>query len=373
MRLSDTTVSLVIVALALGVMVPQHAVMAQERQSQSVPTFKIDPAWPKPLPNNWVVGQIAGVTVDSHDRIWVLQRPRTLTVFEKAAAETPPTNECCAPAPPVLEFDQQGNLLRRWGGPGAGYEWPESEHGIFVDSHDNVWVGGNGRKDAQVLKFTSDGKFLMQIGHSGQSKGSNDTENLGRPAELFVDTPANELYVADGYGNRRVIVFDTETGKYKRHWGAYGRKPDDANPATGFFSQEAPPEQQFRTPVHCVIVAKDGLVYVCDRENNRLQLFKKDGTFVKEAILGKSLREGVTCNAAVSTDPQQRFLYIVDAGNNKVHILLRQSLENVGSFGGGGHNAGQFTTPHAMGVDSKGNLYVGEVTEGKRVQKFITK
>ena len=351
----------------------QPTLAAQSKPNPPAPQYEVQPFWPKRLPNNWVMGAIGGVFVDAHDHIWVNQRPGSLTQWEKAAVANPPTNECCRPAPPVMEFDRDGNLLRHWGGPGEGYEWPTSEHGIFVDSHDNVWVAGNGPKDAQVLKFTADGKFLMQIGHSGQSKGSNDTENLGKPAELWVDDDANEVYVADGYANRRIIVFDSQTGKYKRHWGAYGTKPSDENPAKGFFDASAPPEKQFRNPVHCVIISKAGLVYVCDRENNRLQIFKKDGTFVKEAVLGKSLVEGITCNAAFSKDPEQRYIYVVDAGNNLIHTYLRETLEEVGSFGGGGHYAGQFTTPHAMGADSQGNLYIGEVLDGKRVQKFSPK
>ena len=371
-RRSATGIALIAATFfGLAGMVPVQA--ADKPAGQPAPQFQVDPFWPKPLPNQWVMGAIAGVHVDSHDHIWVNQRPRSLTRFESAAVANPPTNVCCRPAPAIMEFDREGNLLRHWGGPGAGYEWPESEHGIFVDSEDNVWVAGNGKNDAQVLKFTADGKFLMQIGKSGQSKGSNDTANMGQPAELWVDTPAKELYVADGYGNRRIIVYDSVTGKYKRHWGAYGKKPSDEGNPTALYDAKAPPEKQFRNPVHCVIISKAGLVYVCDRENNRFQIFKKDGTFVKEAILGKALLEGITCNAAFSKDPEQKYIYIVDAGSNLGHVALRETLEIVSAFGGGGHNAGQFTTPHTVGVDSKGNLYVGEVMEGKRVQKFVPK
>ena len=202
---------------------PAHAQPA----SENVPKFELDVSWPKPLPNKWITGQIPGIAVDSHDHIWVIHRPKTIRDQEKGASLHPPTSECCFPAPAVLEFDMEGNLMQAWGGPGEGYEWPENEHGIFVDYKDNVWIGGNGNNDAQILKFTTKGKFLMQIGHSGQSKGSNDTENLGKPAAMFVYPKTNELFVADGYANRRVIVFDADTGAYKRHWGAYGRRPVD--------------------------------------------------------------------------------------------------------------------------------------------------
>ena len=195
--------------------------------AKTVPQFQVDPFWPKPLPNNWLVGQVAGVHVDKRDRVWIIHRPASLSDREVGAASNPPISKCCFPAPPVLEFDQDGNLVRFWGGPGAGYEWPTSEHGIYVDNNDFVWIGGNAEKDSQILKFTLDGKFVLQIGKAGQNKGSSDTRNLGRPAAIQVDEAAREVYVADGYGNRRVIVFDSETGAYKRHWGAYGKAPSD--------------------------------------------------------------------------------------------------------------------------------------------------
>jgi DNA-binding beta-propeller fold protein YncE len=363
------------------------AVRAASPTPPAAPTYRIDYSWPKPLPNHWILGQVSGVAVDSHDHIWIIHRPASVVAVLRGAERTPPTAYCCLPAPAVLEFDQQGNVLRHWGGPGEGFEWPESEHGIVVDAHDNVWIGGNGAKDAQLLKFTGDGKFLMQIGHSGQSGGSNDTENLGKPADLAVDSAANELYVADGYGNRRVIVFDTETGKYKRHWGAYGKRPEDPPPAPAGGRGRAggggpgavalpaaggPLPQQFNIS-HCVTIAKDGLVYVCDRNNHRIQVFKKDGTFIKEVFLGKDgFASGVSA-IGLTPDRQQRFMAVVDLTNERIDILVRDTLDTVSSFGAGGHAAGAWDVPHSMATDSKGNLYVGEVNEGKRVQRFLYK
>ena len=182
-------------------------------------------------------------------------------------------------APAVLEFGPDGKFLQAWGGPGAGYEWPTSQHGILVDDQDNVWLTGSAKEDNQILKFTRSGKFLMQIGHAGKNKGSNDTQNLGGPAALFLYRKTNELFVADGYINRRVIVFDATTGAYKRHWGAYGKKPDDSYtfPSRAQFLQ-GPPPPSFNTPVHAVLVTNDDMVYVADRSNNRLQIFTVAGT-----------------------------------------------------------------------------------------------
>jgi DNA-binding beta-propeller fold protein YncE len=334
-----------------------------------IPTFAVDAAWPKPLPNNWILGQVGGITVDWQGHIWLIHRPRSLTDDEKGAALTPPRSKCCVSAPPVLEFDADGNLLRSWGGPGEGYEWVGREHGIEVDERGFVWIGGNADNDNAILKFTLEGKFVMQIGKIAPSKGSNDTTQLGKPAETAVDKDANEIYVADGYGNRRVIVFDATTGAYKRHWGAYGKPPnDDKQPP---YDPKAPVSQQFANPVHCVKIANDGLVYVCDRINNRIQVFKKDGTFVKEWFFEKNtLGNGAVWDVAIWPDPKQTYLLSADGENNEIRVLKREDGTVVGSFGRSGRNAGQFHWVHAMAVDPKGNVYTAEVDTGKRIQKF---
>ena len=249
--------------------------------AQDAPTFRPDPFWPKALPDNWILGQVAGIATDRNDHIWIVQRPGTLLDDEKGAMQSPPATKCCKAAPPIMEFDADGNLLRSWGGPGQGYDWPKREHGMFVDSAGNVWTAGNGEEDHQVLKFTPDGKFLMQIGKPGSNGGSNSHTQLGQPAHMVLDEAAGELYVADGYLNRRIVVFDARTGDYKRHWGAYGtRTPIDEKLPS--YSPSAPPSKSFGNPVHCVRLSNDGLVYVCDRVNDRIQVFRKDGSFVKE-------------------------------------------------------------------------------------------
>jgi len=228
-----------------------------------MPKFKVDPLWPKELPNNWIMGQVGGMAVDRHDHIWVLQRPSLDTVDELGASQTPPESQCCLAAPPVLVFDAQGNLLQSWGGPSEGLDWPKREHGIYVDKDDNVWISGAGAGDRHILKFKNDGHFLMQIGHpSADAANSMRTDILGLPAGMEVDAEAHEIYIADGYLNKRVIVYDSDKGTFKRLWGAYGNPPNDVDP--GAYNPAAPPDQQFRNPVHCVHISRDGLVYVCD-------------------------------------------------------------------------------------------------------------
>ena len=341
--------------------------------SAALPKYEVDPFWPKPLPNNWMLGQVSGTAVDSHDHIWVIHRPKTLDENDRYGQEK--KADCCVPAPPVLEFDQAGNVVQTWGGPpapgsGQSYEWPENEHGIFVDYKDNVWVTGNGDKDAQILKFTKSGKFLLQIGHYGKSKGSNDTENMSRPAGIVIYPKTNEAFVADGYRNRRVVVYDAETGAYKRHWGAYGNKPDDAAPRTRVYEGAGSP--QFNL-VHGLRISNDGLVYVGDRVNNRVQVFKIDGTFVKETYVNRASHsnEGTAYDVAFSHDKQQQFLLVADGSNKKVHIFNRESLEEVGYFGGyGGHLAYGFAHLHSIAMDSKGNAFLGEVNNGMRVLRW---
>lgn len=334
------------------------------------PVFKVDPFWPKPIPNDWLIGQVAGVAVDSRDHIWIVQRPRSLSEIELGAAQDPPLSMCCKPAPPVMEFDADGNFVQGWGGDGGGYEWPTAEHGIFVDYKDNVWMAGNGPDDHQVLKFTRDGTFLLQIGRAEKTEGSNHTEYLGRPADIYVDPEANEVYIADGYLNKRVIVFDADTGDYRRHWGAYGEKPDDTD--LGPYDPDAPAAKQFRNPVHAVQISDDGLVYVADRVNNRIQVFQKDGTYIKEGFIAKrTLGTGAADDIDFSPDVQQMFVYTGDGSNQQVWTLQRMDLTVLGSFGRRGEMAGQFQAMHNVATDSKGNIYTGEVGTGRRVQKFV--
>src|ERR1700730_14983229 len=344
------------------------AALPRSAQAGEIPTFAVDASWPKPLPNNWILGQVGGITVDWQGHIWVIHRPRSLTDDEKGAALNPPRSKCCVPAPPVLEFDVDGNLLRSWGGPGEGYEWVGREHGIEVDEHGFVWVGGNADNDNAILKFNLDGKYVSQIGKIAPSKGSNDTTQLGKPAETAIDKAVDEIYVADGYGNRRVIVFDATTLAYKRHWGGYGKTPnDDKQPP---YDPAAPVQAQFGNPVHCVKVSNDGLVYVCDRSQNRIQVFKKDGSFVKEFFYEKNSRgDGAVFDLVLWPDAKQTWLLNADGTNNEIRVIRREDGAVVGTFGHGGRNAGQFVVLHTMAVDATRNGYTGEV-DGKRIQKF---
>jgi DNA-binding beta-propeller fold protein YncE len=394
-----------VVALGIGSVVLDRVAHVRAATVMA-PRFEVDPMWPQPLPNHWLVGNVIGVSVDANDHIWIVHRGQALERMETYAAQNPPASECCSPAPPVLEFDEAGNLIGHWGGPGDGYDWPETNHGITVDYKGNVWIGGNGRNapgaapaaargargaagddgvaqpgragaaapyhDNMILKFTQSGKFLMQIGKPAQSKGSNDVENLKGPAKLFIDPKANELYVADGYGNHRVIVFDADTGKYKRHWGAYGNKPDDT--PLGRYNPSDPPAQQFRNPVHCAELSLDGLLYVCDRPNDRIQVFKPDGTFVKEIFIAKNtLGDGSAWDIAFSKDPQQKYIFLADGSNEKVYIIQRDTMEILTSFGDGGRQPGQFYAVHSIATDSKGNVFTTETYRGQRVQKFLYK
>ncbi len=342
--------------------------------AQAQPHYKVDPFWPKELPNNWIVAQIGGMAVDQNNHIWVLQRPHSNAPDDISADPSSHHSAmCCIAAPPVLVFDTEGNLIKSWGGPGAGYDWPTSEHGIYVERNGNVWIGGNGADDRQVLKFTNDGKFIKQIGHPSKDPANSlDTTLLGRPAGLEVDEAAHELYVSDGYMNKRVIVFDSETLKFKRMWGGYGNVPNDTNPGPYVFNPSAPHDQQFRSPVHCAHIANDGLVYVCDRANDRIQVFTKAGKFIKEFyVRPETLEAGTICDVGFSKDPGQAYLLMADCTNDVIWTLRRSDGAVLGTLGHSGRNAGQFHAVHVMVQDSAGNLYTGEVDTGKRLQKFL--
>jgi NHL repeat len=352
------------------------------RGTASAPQYEVDAAWPKPLPNNWLIGQVGGLAVDKHDHIWVNQRPRSLTDDEKGAVPNPPTRTtprslCCKPAPSVMEFDAEGNLLHAWGGPedpgkciAPGCIWPASEHGIFVDDDDHVWVAGNGPTDRMLLEFTRDGKFLMMIGGSfeGPADSSSKT-SVGRAAGIFVDTTRKEVYVADGYLNGRVVKFNASTGAFIKAWGAYGNPPSDLAPSS---QPPDPKSPTFNRPVHCVVLAKDDLVYVCDRNNNRIQVFNREGQFQRQFVFDPAtLGNGAIWSIALSPDKDQRFLIYADGENNFIRMVDRKSGEALGTFGRNGRNAGQFHWVHQIAIDSHSNIYTGEVDTAKRIQKFL--
>ena len=344
-------------------------------QTTQAPVFEVDPMWPKPLPNHWVLGNVIGVGVDARDHVFIVHRNDTFDAEKEiGAAQSPPLSQCCVPAPPVIEFDPDGNVVAAWGGPPAdkSYVWPSSNHGIAIDNKNNVWIGGNGQGDSHILKFTHDGKFLMQIGIPGQAPASTDVTHFGRVAKISFDFTANEAFIADGYGNKRVAVLDMDTGKIKRFWGAYGNVPSDSN--YGPYRPDAPLIPQFRNPVHCAEPSNDGLLYVCDRVNDRLQVFRKDGSFVKESrYFPKTLGDGSVWDLAFSKDPQQKYIFMADGKNEHVYIIDRQSLEILTMFGDGGRQPGQWFAVHSIATDSNGNIFTTETYEGKRIQKFVYK
>lgn len=352
--------------------------------AKMVPYFEYDETFPQVLPNHWILGTVVGIHADTKDgHVWIAHRPDTLRPDELEAEKNPPRAECCIRAPHVIEFDYSGKVIQAWGGPGEGYDWPtpgapspdpsggagpNGMHSVFVDNQDNVWLTATGAGDGQILKFTRNGKFLLQFGHKGR-KGpdSNDTDNLG--SATGVKALNGEIFISDGYGNRRVVVLDQATGAYKRHWGGYGNKPDDSLKQPYDANKDNP---QFSTP-HGIAVSDDGLVYVADRNNSRVQVFKTDGKFVAEQYIERHTSSGSVFGVALSQRPEQKWIYIPDGRNERIWILDRKTLEVLGNFGCPGHAAGCITTPHSIDTDAKGNIYVGETWEGKRVQRFLYK
>jgi NHL repeat-containing protein len=385
-----TMARFVLLGLVVVAVVDQRGLTGRAQsssQSRSMPVFQVDPTWPN-LPNNWVVGIVSSVTVDRRDHVWILHRPRSVKEELKGRS-----------APPVLEFDADGRFVNAWGGAAEGYDWPDNEHGITVDYKDTVWIGGSGtvstptlRSDDMLLKFTLQGTFLKQFGARSQSSGNADTKNVNRPADIYVYAKTNEAFVADGYGNRRVIVLDADTGAFKRMWGAFGNAPDSEPPAgapgatggrggRGRGGQAAPKldtegqgSEHFSNPVHSVKISNDGVVYVADRSNRRIQVFTPDGKYVTQAFINRAgPSDGSVAGFAFSPDPQQQFLYAADYGNSHVVVLNRKTLEVLYQFGTRSAKPGDFQGPHHIAADSKGNLYVAEVNPGNRAQKFLFK
>ncbi len=388
----------------------QHNVLAQGRGAQP-PRVEVDPLWPKPLGNHQALGSVTGVTVDAQNHIWVVNRGvESLQNNEKGPTLNPPASQCCFGAPYVIEFDQAGAMVSHFGGPGQGYQWPQVPSGIAVDAKGNIWIAAAGMEpapppaagrrgappaggarggapaatpppgDAHVLKFSKTGQFLLQIGTPGKMEGPTSQTTLNRPSAVAVDNAANEVYVADS-GNHRIVVFDADKGTYKRSWGGSGEAPTAGG--GGPYDPNAAPAKQFRD-LSCVKIAKDGNVYVCDRTSDRIQVFSKDGKFVKEAAVSKTTTgavitsqigmldsRGSVWDVAFSADAQQNFLYVADGVDKKVWVLNRSTLENVGSVGDGGRLPGRFNGVGSVGVDAQGNLYTGENLEGKRVQKWV--
>jgi hypothetical protein len=347
---------------------------AQATASGDTPTFQVDSTWPK-IPSNWILGIVSSIRVDERDHVWILRRPRSVPAG---------ANNTVSAA--VLEFDADGNFLQGWGGPGDGYDWPENEHSFDVDPNGFVWITGNNpnfgrtqpnqKHDDMLLKFTKTGRFVMQIGGRNRSGGVKDTTSVHEAADCAFYQKTNEIFVADGYGNRRLVVFDGNSGKFKRMWGAFGRPPVDdlESPygAPGKFDGGEGPEH-FGI-VHAVRVSNDGLVYVGDRDNRRVQVFTVDGTYLKQVFVNMAAGPSRTaCGITFSPDARQRLMYVCDFDHGRVFMFDRETLASVGSFGTKGNASGQFVDPHFLATDSKGNLYSSETAGGRRAQKFVIK
>ena len=373
--LMGVTLAVSLVGLSLGQSMMNG--MDATAQSAKAPSFEVDPFWPQPLPNGWILGNVIGVAVDARDHVYIVHRAWGDGIFKPFAelGLQQGTSICCTPAPPIVEFDPDGNLVRAWGGPveGASYVWPDSNHGIEVDHKGNVWIGGNGRGDSHILKFTNDGKFIAQYGTPGINEpDSNDTTHFSRVAKISVVEETNEAFIADGYGNRRIAVLDADTGEFKRYWGAYGEK-NIVDPTERYRHDPATPSSKtFTGPVHCVEPSNDGLLYVCDRSSDRIQVFDRAGNYKSEVLIAPETgAQGSTWDLDFSRDADQKYIYLADGQNQRVYIIERSTMEVLTKFGGGGRQPGLWFAPHSLATDSKGNIYTTETYEGKRIQKFI--
>ena len=363
------TAAVLFAALQLGQTQLNQAASAAS-SDRLAPLMVVDPFWPQPLPNRWILGSTIGVAVDPQDHVYIVHRDQDNNFAGQEIGLDNGIAVCCTAAPPIIEFDPEGNVVNAWGGPGAGYSWPDSNHGLEIAPNGNIWIGGNGGADSHILEFTSRGDFVREIGIPGEPVDSNSTTHFNKVAEIAIDPIANEAYIADGYGNKRVAVLDVATGAFKRYWGAYGNRPEDDRVVYDPADSSLP--QQFVGPVHCAEPSHDNLIYVCDRGADRIQVFRPDGTFVKEAQVARNTRgAGAVWDIAFSKDADQEFIFVADGSNFKVHILERDSLEKLAEFGDGGRQPGLFYGTHSIVADSMGNVYTTETYEGKRVQKFV--
>jgi hypothetical protein len=365
--------------------------------SQTAPVYKVDPFWPKRLPNKWSTQQIVDMYVDKEDHVWVINRASDARPDELGAATTPPRTECCVVGPEIVEFDTDGSVLRAWGGKDYVPGWPGRLQTLGVDRDENVWISGTMPGDS-IIKFNKDGKLLWDFGHRGPKVPPSEVKQNNQQTDIFppgiaafeFDEDARELYIPDGFLNKRVLVYDMDTGAFKRGWGGKGAPLSeiDNDPTPPYDPSGPPPDQKMFAPaLHCAHPSKDGFVYVCERGSDRIQVFTKQGKFVKEFWIHPSTQSrgphcggiwsmtdppcGTIYNLTLSTDPQQKYILVADGTNNMVWILNRNDGTLAGSFGGNGRYAGQLHWIDSIAMDSKGNVYTGEVEDGKRIQKFV--
>lgn len=335
------------------------SVFAGAAQAQEAPKYVVDATWPKPLPKDWITGQLGGVCTAEQDHIYVVNR-RNITDEEK---------ETSISAPSIIKFDTAGNVVGSWGDEKTV---PNSIHGCAIDKDNNVYVAGN--SDGVVQKYAPDGKLLLQIGVRGKfdsvdgtrrGAGNNSAKDqLHMPSAIVVDPANGDIYISDGYGNRRVVVFDKD-GKFLRQWGRQATEEETQKGVPGVFAEV----------VHCIAMSNAGLIYACDRQGNRVEVFQKDGTFVRNIMIPNKSgklpdKRGTAWWVAFSPDREQKLMYMMDGGTEQVHILDHASGKILSSFGRPGHQAGNFTHGHTIAVDSKGSVYVAETDWGRRIQKF---
>ena len=374
--------STVLAAMAALVVSAAPATAQNGAADPPAPQYRYDPTFPKPLPNKWVFNTITGVTVDSHDNVWILQRSEGGNKDNYGAEKNPPVNDCCVHAPSVMAFNPQGEVIAAWGGKDYVPGWPLQEHTILVDSQDHVWVGGNAAGDT-FLEFTKDGKLLRDWGHRGprhpglaktMDQNNQETDLLlrGTAAAVF-DEKEREVIFADGYLNKRIMVYDIDTGAFKRGWGAYGKPLSEIDDVWAPDRKpNEPPRKDFTPSIHCVVTSKENLLYVCDRNGNRVQVFTKAGKFVREYIIKpETLGNGSVAGLALSSDPKQTWMFVTDMEDATIWIVNRESGKIAGQIGRKGAEGGNFGRPHVSTGDSKGDLYVGEIGGWPRLQKFV--
>lgn len=362
------------------------SIQEQTREGVAVPRFMVDAAWPR-IPETLLLGQVAGIAVDANDSVWAVHRPHSLTETDTGLARNPPTALCCQAAPPVVHFTNNGTYLGGFGGPDSAptidgiTQWPQSLHGISVDAEGMLWFGGNGNDDHVVLKYTPDGKFLRAFGRRGQTNGNADPALLGNPSD--VNSVDGRIYVSDGYTNRRLIGFNEGADRAFSIWGAYGEPPAQRIRQGAFDQSQAthqaegapdPHARELGSIVHCSVPSGDGQLYLCDRVNNRAQVFdiQSDGSlrFVSDLVI-EPKTGGLGTVTDIALSPDKKYLYVADMMNGRIWILLRETQEVLGHIGRIGRQAGQFTWLHSIATDSQGNIYTAEVGTGRRVQKFV--
>ena len=365
-----------------------QVVEGQAVDENGAPLYRVDPFWPKTLPNNWSMQQVTGIGVDDNDIVWFLNRPNAPDPLEIIAESDPRAVLCCVLGPEVIALDQAGDVVHAWGGPDYP-GWPAGLQTVIPDSEGFVWVGGT-RPRESIQKFTRDGELVWDFGHRVPEgvqwvENNQEVEEFAQKGRFQIDEVANEIYIID---QKRVVVFDASTGEFKRGWGGHGMPLDEItnDPIPGYEWDGGPPpdEPNFVPALHFVEISNDRLVYIGERGQNRIQVFSTRGVWQQDIYVSAHTPAQRTCSSldwmpgpcgtmykmVISVDPEQKYLFVADAANNVIWSVDRLSGRTLGHFGSPGRLAGQFNFPNAISMDSKGNIYTGEVSNGKRIQKF---